>query len=170
MKKFPLQSLSHRQVVDADGNVVMEFQSGAIGVDEATALEQFVVTAANAHDHLVAALVLAESQLHASWPVSIAMQAVTEALAVVGIVVRREPQAAASPKEFTSPEIYAIRDYLVRVDGTPTPVKTLDAAAKLYRDHIEKHDLGASNAPRCSISLDGRIYATVSYNGRIWEA
>lgn len=54
--KLPLAYSSHRQIIDADINVVIEVWSGGQGIDAADELQAFIVTACNAHDTLTAAL------------------------------------------------------------------------------------------------------------------
>lgn len=52
---MPWKSGTHRQIVDAEGNVICELWSH-MGIDEADANEEIIVRAVNAHDDLVAAL------------------------------------------------------------------------------------------------------------------
>lgn len=54
--KFPLAYSSHRQIVDADGNLAAQVCSGGIGIEAADQLQDLVVVACNAHARLVKAL------------------------------------------------------------------------------------------------------------------
>lgn len=54
--RLPLAYSSHRQIVDAERNLVIEVFSGGAGIEGADELQALVVTACNTHDQLVAAL------------------------------------------------------------------------------------------------------------------
>lgn len=58
--KLPLAYSSHRQIVDADGNLVLEVFSGGPGIAAADQLQALVVVACNAYAQMVAALKAAE--------------------------------------------------------------------------------------------------------------
>lgn len=57
--KLPLAYRSHRKIVDADGNFVVEVFSGGQGIEAADALQELVVAACNSHQQLVDACKLA---------------------------------------------------------------------------------------------------------------
>jgi hypothetical protein len=54
--KLPLAYSSHRQILDADRNLVIEVLSGGPGIEAADELQQLVVKAVNSHEQLVEAL------------------------------------------------------------------------------------------------------------------
>lgn len=78
--------------------------------------------------------------------------------------------AIAGTKEITGDALTAQRTLTVSIGRTKRVMFTLAEASKVYREHIEANDLGASNAPVCKVKAGGKIIATVSYNGRVWEA
>ena len=47
-------------------------------------------------------------------------------------------------------------------------VKDLAEASAICRDYIERNDLGGGNWTGGLVSKDGKPFATVSYNGRVW--
>ncbi len=59
-------------------------------------------------------------------------------------------------------------------DGNPSarrhviPVTCLEAASVMCRQYIERNGLGAGNWTGGTIKRDGKPFAKVSYNGRIW--
>jgi hypothetical protein len=53
--KLPLAFSSHRQIVDADGAVVIEVRSGGCGIAAADQLQELVVAACNAYAPLIKA-------------------------------------------------------------------------------------------------------------------
>lgn len=61
--KLPLRYSSHRQIMDAAGNVVIEVWSGGSGTAAADQLQQLVPVACNSHALLVEALVGARELL-----------------------------------------------------------------------------------------------------------
>lgn len=54
--KLPLAYSSHRQIVDAQGNLAAQVCSGGIGIEAADQLQELVVVACNSHALLVEAL------------------------------------------------------------------------------------------------------------------
>ena len=57
-----------------------------------------------------------------------------------------------------------------RVGRKSHPVKSWQQVSEAYRKTIEALNLGASQAPACTILDDtGTVYAHVSYNGRVWR-
>ena len=58
--KLPLAYSSHRQIVDAEGNLVLEVFSGGPGIEAADQLQDLVVLACNSYAHMVAALKAAD--------------------------------------------------------------------------------------------------------------
>lgn len=65
--KLPLAYSSHRQIMDADRNVVLEVFSGGPGIDAADQLQDLVVVACNSHGLLVAALERARESMLRSY-------------------------------------------------------------------------------------------------------
>jgi hypothetical protein len=61
--KLPLKYSSHRQILDADGNLACEVFSGGPGIKAADELQELIVTACNAHDQMAAALKAARDRL-----------------------------------------------------------------------------------------------------------
>ena len=59
----------------------------------------------------------------------------------------------------------------VRISAHTYPVATLGAARALVRAFIEDNDLGGGNLPPTAgrVRLDGKPFAHISYNGRIWR-
>jgi len=90
--KLPLFYSSHRQIMDAERNVVMEVWSGGSGTAAADQLQDLVVVACNVHTKLVeaaqAALAVFEKQ---NWrptstdPESVALRKLIDALAAAGV-------------------------------------------------------------------------------------
>jgi hypothetical protein len=64
--KLPLAYSSHRQIVDADGVVVIEVRSGGCGTDAADQLQELVAAACNAYAPLVKALQEIAKDAHAT--------------------------------------------------------------------------------------------------------
>lgn len=48
-------------------------------------------------------------------------------------------------------------------------VSSLKDAREVYTDYIEVNNLGSSASPFCGVSLDGKLIAYISYNGRVWN-
>lgn len=90
--KLPLAYSSHRQIMDAERNLVLEVYSGGQGIKAADQLQDLVVVACNAHALLVEAAQAAKAIFEAQkWrptstdPESIALRKLTEALAAAGV-------------------------------------------------------------------------------------
>jgi hypothetical protein len=58
--KLPLAYSSHRQIIDADRNLVIEVFSGGPGIDAADQLQDLVVVACNSYSLMVDALKAAD--------------------------------------------------------------------------------------------------------------
>lgn len=89
--KLPLRYSSHRQIMDAAGNVVAEVWSGGSGTEAADQLQELVPVACNSHALLVEAAQAAKAVFEAQkWrptstdPESVALRKLTEALAAAG--------------------------------------------------------------------------------------
>lgn len=52
---LPFRRSTHRQILDAQDNVVCEIRSGGCGIAVADEIEQLIVTACNSHDALLTA-------------------------------------------------------------------------------------------------------------------
>jgi hypothetical protein len=63
--KLPLTYSSHRQIIDADRNLVIEVLSGGSGIDAADQLQDLVIVACNSHAALVNALTLLSEKVAA---------------------------------------------------------------------------------------------------------
>lgn len=90
--KLPLAYSSHRQIVDAAGNMAAQVCSGGIGIEAADQLQVLVVAACNSHALLVEAARAAKAVFEAQkWrptstdPESVALRKLIEALAAAGV-------------------------------------------------------------------------------------
>jgi hypothetical protein len=89
--KLPLAYSSHRQIVDAEGNLVIQVCSGGPGIEAADQLQDLVVVACNSFEKLLAAAKAAEAALaRQKWidtgtdPEAIALRQLREAIAAAG--------------------------------------------------------------------------------------
>lgn len=57
----------------------------------------------------------------------------------------------------------------VTFDKESSLVSSLKDAREVYRTFIEVNNLGASASPFCGVSFEGKIFAFISYNGRVWS-
>jgi hypothetical protein len=64
--KLPLAYSSHRQIMDADRNLVIEVFSGGPSIEAADQLQELVVVACNSHAALVNALTLLAEKVDAA--------------------------------------------------------------------------------------------------------
>lgn len=63
-----------------------------------------------------------------------------------------------------------VKEMTVQFGRTRSEVMSFNEAAAVYRAYIESKDIGASKAPACIVKIDGNTVATISYNGRVWNA
>ena len=61
--KLPLTYSSHRQILDAEGNLVIQVYSGGAGIEGADQLQELAVSACNSFEKLLAAAKTAEAVL-----------------------------------------------------------------------------------------------------------
>ena len=72
--------------------------------------------------------------------------------------------------EITGADLTKDQDLTMIVGRKVAKVRSLEQASNAYRTLIEENDLGASQVAACKVTADGKVIATVSYNGRVWEA
>lgn len=89
--KLPLAYSSHRQIVDADRNLVIQVRSGGAGIEAADQLQELVVVACNSFEKLLAAAKIAEAVLAGQrWldtsgdPEAVALRELRAAIAAAG--------------------------------------------------------------------------------------
>lgn len=73
--------------------------------------------------------------------------------------------------EITDSNLVEHRDLYVLAGREKKMVHSLAIASTVYRDYIEKNDLGASQAKGGGVfDASGKKVAMISYNGRVWSA
>ncbi len=75
-------------------------------------------------------------------------------------------------KEITGDDLNKEQGLFVFIGKKQSTVTSLAKAARLYSDFLESEHLGVREAPLCKVrkAFHKEVFATVSYNGRVWEA
>lgn len=57
---------------------------------------------------------------------------------------------------------------VVKIGRDSFPIASLEEAVGAWQSARDQYGWRASDAPRCKVAFEGRLYS-ISYNGRVWD-